>query len=59
MSDDIIKSKSELKRLNVLKSAEIEKLRTALKEIAEDRDAYDGFLAIRFRDIAKKALGKK
>lgn len=52
-------SKSEMRRLEVLKDAEIVKLRTALKYIAQDQDAYDGFLAIKYRDVAKKALGKK
>lgn len=51
------KSKSEMRRLEVMKDAEIVKLRSALKYIAADRDAYDGFLAISFRDIAKKTLG--
>lgn len=59
MTEVKLMSKSEMRRLEVLKDAEIVKLRTALKYIAQDKDAYDGFLAIKYRDVAKKALGKK
>lgn len=54
LRNNLIGQSLKLKQLEVTNALYEE----ALSIIAKDREGYDGFLAIKYRDLARIALGK-